>query len=407
MTVIGGIVEADMQDPGKRENVTESRASTDASLDAERATSDADAARHAARSQRSLDDVIERDRLLADARLMKYRASADHVVARRRSESDERAGAAVVAEQRATDEGIKAEREVTDRAVAQERGRADAGLEAERREQDGQRARLEAHRQDTDEHLSTERQCADDAVVLLGAVECERAAAQGEGDRRRDVLAMVTHDLRSPLSIIVINAGLIVAETNETASRESAQDVLRATACMERLLVDLLDVARIESGILRIVKRVHDVGVLMAEVLRSYRPLFAARGQTFDVHVPATAVLASFDHGRIVQVLSNLLGNAMKFTPSRGAVDMRLAVRDDAVELALHDNGPGVSEQARAHLFERFSQIDSEERHGLGLGLYIARSIVEAHGGRIWVESELGRGTTFRSTLPRSETPAA
>jgi signal transduction histidine kinase len=111
-------------------------------------------------------------------------------------------------------------------------------------------------------------------------------------------------------------------------------------------------------------------------------------------------VVASFDHDRIIQVLSNLLANAMKFTPANGTVDLHVEQRTDQVELVLRDDGPGIAATALPHIFKRFWQIDSSGRRGLGLGLHICEEIVAAHGGRIWVESELGRGTTFRFTLP-------
>jgi signal transduction histidine kinase len=116
--------------------------------------------------------------------------------------------------------------------------------------------------------------------------------------------------------------------------------------------------------------------------------------------VPVDAIVASFDHDRIVQVLSNLLGNAMKFVPAQGTVDLHVKRRDGQVEFVLHDNGPGIHPNALPNVFKRFWQIDSDKRRGLGLGLYICHEIVEAHGGRIWVESDFGKGATFRFTLP-------
>jgi signal transduction histidine kinase len=142
--------------------------------------------------------------------------------------------------------------------------------------------------------------------------------------------------------------------------------------------------------------------VLVDEVLKSYRPLFAARGVTLATEAPDVPLIASFDYDRIVQVLSNLLGNAMKYTPRSGTVVLRVEQGAGQIELTLRDSGTGIRADAVPHIFERFWQLDKEERRGLGLGLYICQVLVEAHGGRIGVESTYGKGATFRFTLPEA-----
>jgi signal transduction histidine kinase len=211
---------------------------------------------------------------------------------------------------------------------------------------------------------------------------------------------MVSHDLRSPLSVISLNTESIVEKTQEPATRAAANTVMQGISRMERLLYDLLDMARIESGTLNIVRRQHDIGALLREVLQIYEPMFVSRDITFTVDIPPQSVEAFFDHDRIVQVLSNLLGNAMKFTPGGGVVALRADRQAKHVVFALHNDGAGISPSALPHIFERFWQLDSNERRGLGLGLSICRAIVTAHGGQIWAESEVGRGAMFRFTLP-------
>jgi signal transduction histidine kinase len=211
---------------------------------------------------------------------------------------------------------------------------------------------------------------------------------------------MVAHDLRSPLCVIAMSAQMISETTGEAATREEAEEVSRAASRMERLLTDLIDAARIEQGTLHVVKAQHDVGTFVTEVFRSYRQLFVAREIAFTVEVPGSAVVASFDHDRIVQVLSNLLGNTLKFTPAKGTVGLRAEQRGLDIEFEVRDSGPGIRPSELPHVFKRFWQIDSERRRGLGLGLHICETIVEAHGGRIWVESDFGNGAAFRFTLP-------
>ena len=379
--------------------IADGRADTDASLEAERVTSDAERAVSAPDARRQLDDLIERDRMLADARLLKFREKADRALERERSESP--APDTSVSDERETaDHRKEVEREVTDSLLQRERNRSDTAVETDRSDQDTQREGLEARRQETDDQLSSERRDADTIASSLGETKSALTAAQTIQERHHYVLGMVTHDLRNPLCLISLGAESIIGTTNEDATRIAAQGIGLAAARMERLLSDLLDVARIESGTLRIVRRLHDVGAQLLEVGLAYEQLFSARGITLTVDTPTDCIEASFDHDRIVQVLSNLLGNAMKFTQPGGKVVLRAERQADAVVVTVNDNGPGISPSALPHIFERFWQIDSDVRRGLGLGLHICEKIIQAHGGVITAESELGKGATFRFTLP-------
>jgi len=375
------------------------RAHTDASLGAERATTDQAADRAAARSHRVLDDLIERDRISVDERILKYRETADATLAVKRSAAP--AGDGLVATERElADDEKRTERDITDSIFDGQRRRADAALETERRELQRDQGRLRSYRHDTDQRLSTERSEADESTAMLDTMRNALTDAKSQQERRIDIFAMVTHDLRSPLSIIAANADLIAKDGAAASSRDAAEQITLAAARMERLLRDLLDFARFESGSLRIVKRRHDVGHLVTEVFQAYRPLFEERRMTLTLETPPEGVVASFDHGRILQVISNLLGNAMKFMPSGGTTSLSVAQQDAQIEFELSDSGPGIHPDQLPHVFERFWQVDSDARRGLGLGLYICEQLVVAHGGRIWVESDVGEGATFRFTLP-------
>ena len=375
------------------------RAHTDASLGAERATSDADSAVYAADERRMLDDLIERDRTLADLRLLKFRDGADRTLSRERFDSPA-LSTAVSIERSSADEHKKLEREVTDANLQRERHQSDVAVETKRGEHDARRVELTARRHATDDQLSSERHGADITASVLGQTKDALAEAQTQRGRGRDVLGTVAHDLRSPLSVISMRAESIARTTLEAVTRISADAIALSVARMERLLGELLDIACIDSGTMRIVKRTHDLGELLREVHRSYEPMFSSRHLTFTIETPARSIVASFDYDRIVQVLSNLLGNAMKFTQQGGLVALHVEQRGEEIVFSLHDNGPGIPQSALPHLFDRFWQIDSDERRGLGLGLHICEAIVQAHGGRIWAESEVGRGSTFRFALP-------
>jgi signal transduction histidine kinase len=385
-----------------RDRVAATRAHTDASLGAER--SDTDEAAEAARllAQRLLDDLIERDRVLVDDGLVQFREKADTLLAGHRAASLQR-GKGLAAERRAADQDKKAERAVTDALLETERHRSDRAVGLQRREHDAEHSRVEVRRDQTDDSLSMERGGADLTVTALSETKVALADAQQVESRRREQFGMVAHDLRSPLCIIVMNSQFIHESTADAPIREAAEEVTRAAVRMERLLADLLDVARIEAaGGIKIVKRPHDVGAFVIQVFNSYHPLFAERNLSFTVEVPKRPLVATFDHDRLVQVLSNLLSNAMKFTRPEGVVVLHVEALDQWVEFKLQDNGPGISPEVLPRLFEPFQQSDNNSRRGLGLGLYICKEIVEAHGGRIWVDGNPGGGTIVRFTLPRS-----
>ena len=144
-----------------------------------------------------------------------------------------------------------------------------------------------------------------------------------------------------------------------------------------------------------------DVTALAQDGVQSFQALAGQRGLTLRLQAPPGPVPAEVDSERVLQVLANLIGNAIKFTPAGGAIHLRVEPFDDRVELTVADTGPGIAAEDQASVFDRFWQADRSERRGMGLGLYIARSIAEAHGGRLTLESELGRGSTFRFSVPR------
>lgn len=388
--------------PIQREMV-EGRAGTDHSLSAERAISGSSQL-GSLTDRRLLDDLIERDRLAADNRLWKFRDGADSLLAYERSSSGDMCGA----ERAEADEHTKAERRDTDALLERERHRADADLHSERRAQDSAQVRIAARRLDTNAQLVMERLRADNTLTALKDSQASLAHARDEQGHVQDVFAMVTHDLRSPLSVIAANAQHMAQNCVEPSMREVADDVIRAAARMERLLIDLADAARIDSGTLRIVKSPQDACLLVTEILHSYQPLFASRRMAFSAELPGGSAFAPFDYDRIVQVLSNLLGNALKFTPSSGGVvTLQVHRQPDAIEFVVRDNGPGIAPADLPHVFEKFWKIDSNARRGLGLGLHICRSIVEAHGGQIHAESNLGEGAAFIFTLPVARSASA
>jgi signal transduction histidine kinase len=387
-----------------RSSIAEKRDDTDESLEAERASVHPVDDLVAERVRRRADDLVEEDRLVVDEQLRRFRDTADIALARGRVSSVAPSGL-VTKERTLADKATTGERDQHDAIVEQERQRSDGAVEALRAEQAVDPAE-QALRSDTDEKLGAERLRVDHAVTSLGSTERALSLATEEVGRRSSVLAMVAHELRNPLAVMAMNADFLAERSRDDEAREAATEMQRSAARMARLLQDLVDLARIEGGSLRIVKRSVDVGGLLSEMLAAYGPLFAKRGVTFTCATHAPGTVAMFDHDRVVQVLSNLVSNSMKFTPAGGTVCLSMARHADDIELAVQDTGVGMTASALPHVFNRFWQGNSEPGTGLGLGLYLCEKIISAHAGRIWVESELGRGTTFRFTLPTPRPPA-
>jgi signal transduction histidine kinase len=172
---------------------------------------------------------------------------------------------------------------------------------------------------------------------------------------------------------------------------------------MYRLVHDLLDVAAIEAGQLPVTKSPLSADALVTDALELLRPLAAAKGIALVGDVPPGLPTVAADRERVLQVFSNLGGNAVKFTARDGRVEIRATGRDRAVEFVVRDTGSGIRPEDLPHVFERFWQARKRERAGVGLGLAIVKGIIEAHGGEIHVDSEPGKGSRFAFTLPVAE----
>jgi len=222
---------------------------------------------------------------------------------------------------------------------------------------------------------------------------------------------VVSHDLRSPLATILLRATALehgLASGPADARARGAVDAMRRAAQrMSRLIEDLLDAARIEAeGRLPLRRSRQEPSALLAEAVDAMLPQAAAKSLRVARRVEPDLPALECDAGRILQVLSNLLGNALKFTPPGGAITVGAGRRGDEVVCFVADSGPGIPGEALPHLFDRFWRGDRTSREGAGLGLYISRGIVEAHGGRIWVHSS-GAGTQFFFALPAAPQPGA
>ncbi|HEX4620351.1 MAG TPA: HAMP domain-containing sensor histidine kinase, partial [Myxococcaceae bacterium] len=230
--------------------------------------------------------------------------------------------------------------------------------------------------------------------------EAERRAQQA-ARLRDDTLAIVSHDLRNPLGVVEISAGLLRRELDGTSNAVLVQRIDRAVKRMSRLIEDLLCASRIDSGSLAIQPEKVGAGALVAEALESVAPLAEAKDCELVAEKVDGEVQVVADRERINQVFSNVLGNALKYvTEGKGQIRISFERAGERAQFSVRDNGPGIAPDSLPHLFERGWKAHQAERDGAGLGLYIAKGIVEAHRGGISVESTPGAGTLVRFWLP-------
>jgi signal transduction histidine kinase len=359
---------------------TPERAKTDKNLNAERQNADQALAEQKAAVEADANRVLQLAREHADAVLHAARDKADDKL------EDVRPAPVIRAV-------IEEERKIEDRAVENERAAADEALSQER-EQNARDllALLPLERKSTDRSLLTERVRSDDAVA-----------------HRDDVLAMVSHDLRDLLGAIVSSTALVLrtAAVGEAgrATRTGAERIQRYTERMKRLIDDLTDVARIDAGKLSLRPSPGNLAPLISEAVAAFRGAATSKELAFDLPLCDEPVPAVFDGDRVLQVLTNLIANAIKFTPAGGRIRIECGHANGMAKISVTDTGPGIAPELLETIFERFRQGQHSESRGLGLGLFISRTLIEAQGGKIWAQSPAGHGTTVSFTLPTCRDP--
>lgn len=287
--------------------------------------------------------------------------------------------------------------------LTRERAREDAALRTERRGADAiARDESEQRRVALASLLAFERE---DTDLRL---EIERKRADRDLTSREDFMAMVSHDLRSLLGGIALSAELLkeVEKSEQPFVKVThyAERIQRFSARMTRLVGDLVDVASIEAGKLALLRARYHASRLLRDSHDAFAPAAAAGGIELTCTSTGDPGVVELDHERILQVLTNLVGNALKFTPRGGLITIEVVRRDDAVCFSVADTGSGIPTELLAKVFDRYFQSIDGDRRGLGLGLFIARSIIEAHGGTIWATSMPGKGSTVFFTVPVTPT---
>jgi signal transduction histidine kinase len=217
-------------------------------------------------------------------------------------------------------------------------------------------------------------------------------------------LGIVSHDLRNLLNVVLGFATLIAQEASEDARLgqvlSHARRIQRSGGRMNRLIGDLVDVAGIEAGMLAVTREVGDPAHVVKEAVDTFQLQASAARLSLVAEIAQPLPPVAFDAARILQVLVNLLTNAIKFTPSDGQIVVGVRGAGDEVRFSVRDTGCGIPGDQLASVFEPYVQVNKNDRRGVGLGLYISKSIVQGHGGNIWAESKTGEGSTFWFTLP-------
>jgi len=241
--------------------------------------------------------------------------------------------------------------------------------------------------------------------ALLGAVAAFRdITAQHElEEQREDMLRAISHDLRNPLSAVLGQAQLLERRLEKAGlerERTNVEAIITSARRMNAMIQDLVDAARLESRQLRLNLQPVDLRTFVPDLLQRLEPVMETR--RVRVQIPEGLPPVRADPDRLERILSNLLSNALKFSPPGSEVTVSAQQRGDEIVTSVSDHGPGIPPEDIPKLFQRYARttVGEARRDGLGLGLYITRGLVEAHGGRIWVESQVGIGSTFSFSLP-------
>ncbi|MEO7795813.1 MAG: HAMP domain-containing sensor histidine kinase [Thermoanaerobaculia bacterium] len=357
------------------DNPQSERGDTDESLRQERASADEAMRKKRAGADAVADETLERAREQADAVMESARDKAD--LATMGTDSGARGQVAIDRERVREDEVLQDERAAADKVVRRERSDLERTL--------GRLLPLERQRTDLD---------------LLS----ERARSDEQLAHRDDFLGRVSHDLRNLLGGVVLDAVMLGKLAPDTEDGRLTLTIVarmkRHTARMSGLLGDLVDVVSIDAGKLSIRPRKCDAAGLLGEVADLFAGRAIEQGVVLQAESGEGALVGEFDPDRMLQVLANIVANALKFTSPGGRIVMHAAKVEGELRFSVADTGLGIRHDLLEAIFERFWQVGTNDQRGLGLGLYISKCIVEAHGGRIWAESRFGEGSTFHLSLP-------
>jgi signal transduction histidine kinase len=217
----------------------------------------------------------------------------------------------------------------------------------------------------------------------------------------------LSHELKTPLTTIIAAAGLLREEletTGDESYQKLIQTIIQNAHSLEARLAELMDIVKTGTGKLQLQLEPVDIKSLILGTCAQISPLLQGKAQKLNMDLPDSLPIVHGDGQRLEQVVLNLMTNATKFTPREGTITLTVRKQDNSLTIQIRDTGVGIAREEQDRLFKPYSRLNADrQRHpGLGLGLALAKQVVELHGGRIWVESESGKGSTFAFTLPCS-----
>lgn len=382
------------------------RQKTDDSLVAERDKTNDSLTKSKSSTEIQTDKKVQTERDQADQATSESRDVADLKANKKRKEP----GYAKKDEKKIGNDQLFNERVQSDKAIELERSRVDKAIDKERElKSELESQLLEQERKLTDENLLAERERTDLEVGrttgLLSDEISEHSKTKTTLTTRDEFLAIVSHDLRNPIGTASMCAELLLENPAfrefGTEARKSIELIKRNIDTSLRLIADLLDMERIEGGKLQLAMEKYHIGQIIEEAIESFSQARIAKNVELRLTSTDPSIEVFCDKDRIMQVLSNLIGNALKYTPKGGTITIGAIYNEDAVQVSVSDTGFGIPEEKRLKIFERYAQLGDNNRVGLGLGLYISKMLIEAHDGSLWVSSKLGEGSTFNFTIPR------
>ena len=258
------------------------------------------------------------------------------------------------------------------------------------------------------EQLCTQIAGAVRAAQLYELEREERLKLERESGERLQFINALAHELKTPLTSIVASGGLLLEELKEEAQSPRVrliENMIRATGKLEARLTELLDMAKMESLGFKLSLELLDIRPLLENIVSELLPVATEKRQSLTLDIPPSVPMVKADGQRLEQILLNLLTNAIKFTGEGGKIQLRLRRKGAEMVVEVKDNGPGITKEEQARVFTPYYRIEADRQRfsGLGLGLTLSKQLVERHGGRMWVESELGKGSTFAFSLPVAE----
>ena len=380
------------------------RKQTDNSLDVERGKTD-----------ESFDSYKEKTESKTDKTVSDNRLEADEARTQRRSNSDLtrdniHLDSVSTQNQKMGLQQLKNERLSEDSAIKTERSKNDLAIEIERSEKEQLLSKLVGLERDaTDKNLLEERVKADIETVrsaqLLNSEQAAHLDTKSALTTREEFVAIVSHDLRNPIGAILSFTEMLSENSSVAGIGEDAKQwieiIKRNAQASLRLISDILDMERIEGGKIHLELASNCISDVITESVESYRQVADAKKISLIAGQTNLVGNVDCDRDRIMQILSNLIGNALKFTPEGGSVIVKAEETASEIKVSISDTGPGIPEEQKLRIFDRFAQLGNKDRRGLGLGLYISKTLVESHHGKIWATSKPSEGSIFCFTVPK------